>query len=153
MLNNCFTCLLCAKDTTVSKKECVLFFFPNSPVKYVIILSFFKDIFKTILYFGKCVIKSTSTYWNVIYSWGYRKDRLNWKSEELLGRCEWVWLTALCHKTDYHWLVYRQVTHTDIIISRAVGFICHLFNVSSLYCYLFSAWGIIIKHFLSLFLE
>ena len=85
---------------------------------------------------------------------GYGKDILNWKSEEFLGRCEQVWLTALCHKTDYYWLVYWQVAHTEIIIiiiQRAVGFVCHVFNVSSLYCYLFWAWGIVMKHFLSLF--
>jgi hypothetical protein len=44
---------------------------------------------------------------------GYGKDILNWKSEEFLGRCERVWLTSLCHKTDYQWLVYRQVAHTE----------------------------------------
>jgi hypothetical protein len=63
--------LLCVKDTTVAQKECVLFFFPDSPVQHAIILLFFKDIFKFKLYFGKCVIiKSTNTYLSVIYSCG-----------------------------------------------------------------------------------
>ena len=42
MSNNCLLYLLCVKDTTVSQKECVLFFFPNSPVQHVIIYHFSK---------------------------------------------------------------------------------------------------------------
>ena len=146
--------LLCVKDTTVSQKECVLFFFPNSPVQHVIILSFFLKMYSKPYY---TLENASSNLPVLIWMWfihvGYGKDRLNWKSEEFLGRCEWVWLTAHCYKTDYHWSVYWQMAHTEIIIKITVGFICHLFNVSTLYCYLFSAWRITMKHFLNLFLE
>jgi len=153
MSNNCLMYLLCVKDTKVSQKECVLFFFLTVQFNM-----------QSFCHFSKICSKPCYTLENVssnlpvlIWMWfihvGYGKDRLNWKSEEFLGSCERVWLTALCHKTDCHWIVYWQVARTDIIIQRAVGFICHLFNVSSLCSYLFSAWGIIMKHFLSLFLE
>lgn len=88
-----------------------------------------------------------------LFMWIMGIIRFNRLSGEFLGRYGRFWLTALCHKIDYQWLIYWQVAHAEIIIQRAVGFICHLFNVSSLYSYVFSAWGIIMKHLLSLFLE
>jgi hypothetical protein len=117
-----------------------------SPVQYAIILAFFKDIVKFILYFGKCVtIKPTNTDLNVIHSCGLQ-ERLGLTDnlKQFLCRCEQVQLTTLCRKTDYHWLIYWQVAHTDIIIKTSVGFIAHLFNMSSLYCYLFSASGVLL---------